>query len=443
MRVRALVHVILPASAILLVACEGRQPLDPSAATELTVAAARSASDPVGPSSTTAVGVSETQIDVAWQDNSIKRTGFEVHRSSTGEGGSFFLLATTAANITRHSDQWLAFGTPLCYKIRAVQRVGNKTTYSAFSNTACAAAPPNAPTNFVAVAAPNTFINLTWQDNSNAETSYQVFRQLNGLDSFFLLATTAANTTAYADQPATAGTRHCYQVGAVRKSTLPDGSFTYSYSARSNTECAVAPAPLPPAAASNSTASPTSSFGTTVRWTDNATNEDGFRVYRSTDGGTAWVLAGTAPRAEWGVPQFDDSGLQSEQQVCYRVVAFNSGGEAPSSNTGCTTPPAGPSDLTATRVGAETVRFNWSDNSAVEDGYQLWVRWAHGDCNASTGWYEGESLIAELPIGSTSYDYTPVELGCGPDEPGSYYGYFVVAARDGGRSSPSADVALP
>ncbi len=72
------------------------------------------------------------------------------------------------------------------------------------------------------------------------------------------------------------------------------------------------------------------------------------------------------------------------------------------------------------------------------------VSWGQGDCcveggACDTGHYEGETLVTRLPSGSTSYRHTPT-TGCGYTE----YWYYVVATKDGGRSTPSAvDVPLP
>ena len=443
MRSRAAYFFTVSSSAVLLLGCEGPQPLEPIVPDELSVRGTRIVSDMAAPSGATAVGPLENRIDLEWSDNSTKETGFEVHRSATGESGAFALLATTAARATRYSDHGVALGTQYCYKVRAVRVAGGKSTYSAFSNSACTTAPPNTPSNFVAVAAPHTYINLSWQDNSSTETKFQIYRKLGGLDSFQPLATTAANTVTYSDSPYYPGQQECYQVEAVLKHTHADGSVTYSASARSNTSCATTPAPLPPSAASNRDARPSSSFAAAVTWTDNSTNEAGFRIYRSTDGGGLWALAGTAPRIDWGVPSFEDTGRQAERQVCYRVVAFNAGGEASVSNADCITPPAGPSGLTATRTNAETVMLKWNDNSALEDGYQVWQHWSYGDCNGSAGVYEGTTLIAELGAGSTEFSFTPDEFACGPDGPGSYFAYYVVATKDGGQSSQSEEVVLP
>ena len=117
---------------------------------------------------------------------------------------------------------------------------------------------------------------------------------------------------------------------------------------------------------------------------------------------------------------FDEAGLSAEQQACYRVFAFNSLGDSPPSNTACTTPPAAPTDLIATAVDAISVDLTWSDNSAVEDGYEVWVDDGYGSQ------YSVAALGANTTTFRTNY----------------YYAYWVVAVKDGGYSDIS-NIAYP
>jgi hypothetical protein len=131
-----------------------------------------------------------------------------------------------------------------------------------------------------------------------------------------------------------------------------------------------------------------------IGWGDNSSNEDGFRIERSTDGGATWAVAGIAPASNYAGSTATDGGRASELEVCYRVVAFNASGDSAPSNTACTTPPAAPSNLTKTWLDAVTVEVRWTDNSAVEDGYE--VHFSDGESYCS---------YAFLPPNSTSIIY--------------------------------------
>ena len=349
----------LSATAALLLGCDASRPLDPSFAAYGSLAV--SGSQPAAPVISGASATLDGEIDLGWQDNSSNETGFEVHRSTTGESGTFTLLATTAANAVAYADKGLATGAQYCYRVRAVRVSGGKASYSAFSNSICAIAALGTPSSVTAVAASAGQIDLTWKDNSGSETGFQIYRT-NGIspDTYSLLVTTGANAVSYSDKSLVDNRQYCYRIVAVRS----DGSSTIS-SATSSSACATTPvAPLPPApstAASDVKATPNGST-VTVSWSYSSTTAVAFRVDRSTDDAATWEVADTYAT----VKVFYDQLRPSEQRVCYRVVAFNGGGDAPPSNTACTTPPAAPAQLSATLVDDQTFELTWSDDSAVE-----------------------------------------------------------------------------
>ncbi len=72
---------------------------------------------------------------------------------------------------------------------------------------------PNGPSNLIATAVSSTRINLTWQDNSNNETEFQIWRKGAG-GTFRKLVTVNANVTSYADTGLTPATTYKYKVRA-------------------------------------------------------------------------------------------------------------------------------------------------------------------------------------------------------------------------------------
>ena len=155
----------------LFTGCDANPPLAPEAAE---ASLARGTSGQKGPSGLYAIAL-QGAIALGWQDNSPNETGFEVQRSTTGPGGAFTPLASTAANITSYSDTGLAAATQYCYEVRSFKRTGNDTSYSAFAGPACAATPPlTAPSAPTAVVISDTRIDVGWQDNSTNESGFGV-----------------------------------------------------------------------------------------------------------------------------------------------------------------------------------------------------------------------------------------------------------------------------
>ena len=175
-----------------------------------------------------------------------------------------------------------------------------------------------------------------------------------------------------------------------------------------------------PKAPSAADAIPILSDRVDIFWTDNSTNEDGFRVERSADGGLTWALAKTLSVSSVA---FVDEGRTPERRVCYRVIAFNAKGSSAPSNVDCTTPPATPTNVAAAALDAHTVRVTWTDNSAVETGYYL-TRWT-GDDRSS------ETRIGQAPANATTYRDTTMPSAAA-------YSYRVWATSDGGQGTPSA-----
>jgi fibronectin type 3 domain-containing protein len=84
---------------------------------------------------------------------------------------------------------------------------------------------PTAPSTLTAKRQKNGQVTLTWKDNSNNETAFQVARSTDGT-LFTVLATTAANTTNYKDAIAQKGQNYYYRVAAMNSVGLSSYSNT-------------------------------------------------------------------------------------------------------------------------------------------------------------------------------------------------------------------------
>lgn len=93
-----------------------------------------------------------------------------------------------------------------------------------------------------------------------------------------------------------------------------------------------------PNAPSSLTASASSQSEIDLSWTDNANNEDGFSVERSTDGVSFAAIATTSAN----VAVYADRGLSASTLYYYRVDAFNANGTSTYSNVASTTTPSVP-----------------------------------------------------------------------------------------------------
>ena len=360
--------------------------------------------EPLAASKVDAVLLSTGSVQITWTDNSINEDGFRVERAAS-DAGPWTTLVTTGPGVTSAQD---ASGIPnqerVCYRVVAFNKYGA----AAPSNTACTAF-PFAPTNLVAKAVDGQTIDLTWTDNSAFEDGYEVQRCCQ--TGWIVVASLPANAVSYRDAGLISNAQYSYTVRAKK-----DLGFS-AYSNYASAITATAP-PSAPVAQSY----PASSSIITVYWTDNSGVAETFRVERSFDGGTSWMAFGpTVP----GQTYLYDEGRTPEQQVCYRVYAANSRGESGPSNTACTAPPLGPTNLLATTVDYQAINLTWTDNSAVEDGYWVLRYLPFPD----DYWI----IIAELPASTTSFQDTGLSSE-------TLYSYWVVAFKDGGTSDYSNQV---
>jgi predicted esterase len=74
---------------------------------------------------------------------------------------------------------------------------------------------PDAPSNLVATATAFNNINLTWTDNSNNETGFEIWRSTSPSSGFAIVGAAAANATAYSDNTVAASTTYYYQIKAI------------------------------------------------------------------------------------------------------------------------------------------------------------------------------------------------------------------------------------
>ncbi|MFM2007952.1 MAG: hypothetical protein RLZZ09_3607, partial [Pseudomonadota bacterium] len=135
--------------------------------------------------------------------------------------------------------------------------------------------------------------------------------------------------------------------------------------------------PTVPYSPANLAANALSSSAISLSWLDNATDETGYKVERSADGINWQEIAALNANAT----SFSDTGLELQQTLSYRVMAWNSVGNSAYSNisqatTQAEAPPPPPADTTppsltitpasgATVKGTASIVVNAADNVAI------------------------------------------------------------------------------
>jgi Galactose oxidase-like, Early set domain/Fibronectin type III domain/Kelch motif len=228
---------------------------------------------------------------------------------------------------------------------------------------------PAAPTNLTATAVSSSQINLSWSDNSNNETGFVINRTHDPSIKWNYVTTVGANVTSYLDSGLFDSDTYFYRVQAINdagtsawsntasattfprqtptptltpKPTVtptptPKPTATPKPSPRPTPTATPKPSPTPtptptasptPRAPTNLTATAASSSQINLSWSDNSSNETGFKVERAKNGKAFKQIAAVGAN----ITTYADTGLRASTTYRYRVRAYNGAGNSNYSN---------------------------------------------------------------------------------------------------------------
>jgi hypothetical protein len=280
-------------------------------------------------------------------------------------------IGLLTSSVTPSNSQKLDTG-----KVESVMITGDTSvvppTYNALP------APPNLA---VDPTPTGTGLVLTWNVVEGATAGYAVQRSSDGVTYTQIGATNAFDATTYTDANPGATMRYFYRV------TARDGSGS---SVPSDVASAINRPPTP----SSVSITAWNQTSLVVNWKD-VSGDAGYRVERSTDGGTTW-----SPLATVGtnVPAYTNSGLPSATTYQYRVITLSAAGEsAPSTVASGATRLAAVGGIAITSTALNAIGIRWND-IALETGYRI------ERSNNGTTW----STLANVVANQTTYTDTTV-----------------------------------
>jgi len=231
---------------------------------------------------------------------------------------------------------------------------------------------PDPATDLTATALSPTSVELTWQDNSDNEVGFKIYRREpdnpNPAEATWKkIFTTAPGVTEYTDTRLTPNTYYIYRVRAYNSA----GIAAFAGPARITTPESLKPEPV-------TNVWPVALSVTSVRitWRDNSDDEFGFKIFRRRPIDPLWsrVILATP-----NLTEYIDTGLLPETEYIYRVRPYNEHGTsmfitAPRVTTLSSLMPACATDVTLAALSPTSVKVEWTDNSDNELGFKIFRR---------------------------------------------------------------------
>jgi predicted esterase len=170
---------------------------------------------------------------------------------------------------------------------------------------------PLAPTTLSVIGSSNDQIDLNWQDNSNDENSFEIYRSLALNSGYEVVQVVDANVTEWSDTGLSGSTTYYYKLKAI--------NFNGSSEFVGPASTATLVNPPTPAAPTDLLLSVVNVKDVELSWTDNANNELGFEIYRSTANiASTFTLIHTTNE---NITNYVDTQTSGNSQYFYRVRA--------------------------------------------------------------------------------------------------------------------------
>ncbi|HEY0547005.1 MAG TPA: fibronectin type III domain-containing protein [Pyrinomonadaceae bacterium] len=289
------------------------------------------------PASLAASVVSSSQINLSWTGNSGNSNiqGYTIAYATNSSFSGAVYQYVNGAGATSFNNTGLYAGMTYYYKIKAEGTSdAYDSAFTAYITATTTGTAPNAPSGLSASAVSSSQINLSWTDNSNNETGFEIKRATDSGFTQNVIWVGNIQGTTYSNTGLSPSTTYYYKVRA--EGATQDSVYSSSVSATTNQS--VEP---PPTAPSGLSATAVSGTLVNLSWTDNSNNETGFEIKRATDSGftqnVVWIgnIQGTT---------YANTGLNPSTTYYYMVRAEGVGGKSAYSasmsvTTGVTPPP--------------------------------------------------------------------------------------------------------
>jgi len=375
--------------------------------------AALSQSVPASPTNLVAVG-SSNRVLLSWSDNSNNESGFRIERSVDDDDDWTLLSHIVPAGVNVYQNTGLSYGRIYYYRVYAFNSSGLSTHYTNQRSATTLRTPSLDSPNDGATVSTST-VTLRWDEVDEAE-SYSIDLG-SSCGSTNILAAQRSDDNSYTLSLSNGTYSWRVQAASFSSPGLSNVSSCDSFTVSVPTRPA-SPTDLVAVGSANNVL---------LQWSDNSTNESGFRIERRRDDDDFddWTLLSQIVPASsgTGTAAYQDTGLSYDHTYAYRVYAYNNAGNSAfytfERSATVLRSPFLTSPSNGATISASTVTLRW-DGVELADLYSI-------DIGTSCGGTENLNDVA-----ATGTSYT-VDLA-----PGTYYWRVqAVNATAQGVSAPS------
>ena len=315
-----------------------------------------------------ATEVNDTSVTLSWKDQATGEVRFSIERSDVAESTGFNEVGRAVEGSTSFRDQSVVPQSTYWYRVAAIYADGTRTlSFTVKVSTQKPIAVPFPATALAARAFSETQIELTWTDNSNNETGFELERAAAMTGPFTKVTTTAADAAKHTDTALTKDTTYFYRLRSVN----PAGSSTYTLTVSAKTYITNDMlAPSVPAGVVAAASSPTSIDVTWAASTDDISGVASYKILQNTV--EVDSVAATSQT-------FTATLLGSGAMYCFQVAAVDVVGNRSMLSTppACATTPTTqtgpnmPAGLTATTASFRQINLRWVDAANDERGFDI------------------------------------------------------------------------
>ncbi len=309
---------------------------------------------PAAPSALTVTHRGTDTVGLRWQDNSSNEDQFIIEYRTTS--GDWTAGAFSPANATEATVSGLSVGTP--YDFRVSSRFGLLTSAPSSTISTLTLASPDQPVGepygLKVTRVFSKSITIEWLDNTDNETGFRIF-QSSTPDGTAAEVMLPAGSTSFTSSNLAVASIHYFRVQAVNGAVAGDLSAQVSATTRSSDASPAVPNQL--------TVAGVTATSVTLNWSDYSSNEETFRVERSTNPATTWTEIGNLP---YNTATFTDSSALPNTAYSYRVKAVNPTGSSAYAQVTTQTPSIGGVFTGHSMRSGNTYYFAFSGPNRVE-----------------------------------------------------------------------------